>query len=575
LYKTAVTSCNICEDGRPPLWQIRARRVIHDKETRQLYFDQSQLLIRDVPVLYIPRLRLPDPTVRRATGFLIPSWRSSSRLGFGIKIPYFIALREDRDITLTPYVSPKTKTLEFRYRQAFRNGRIRLSGAISRDDDRPGETRGYIFGEGRFDLPNDFKLDFGFEATKDDTYLKDYDYSNKDRLESAIKISRARRDEYIFAGLINYYSLRDGERNSTLPTIVGDAFYDRRFFPAATGGELRLSAWAHGHRRYSDSDIDGRDVARFNAKAEWLRGWTLRNGLRADATLGIAGDIFDIRQDSEVDQHQSQLVPFSSIAFRYPMTKTESGGATQYLEPVAQVAWTGETDVNIPNDESTSQEFDSGNLLSLSRFPAPDRRERGAVGALGVNWARFDPNGIETSITVGQVFRNKADSDFSDSSGLSGKSSDYLVAGQVKTESGLEITARSLFDNSFDFSKAEVRGGFENARSSLFGTYVWLVADEEDNRPKNFSEIALDGSLRLAPNWTANADWRYDLSSDRAVTAGVGMIYTNECVTVDLSLKRRYTSSTNLEPSTSFGFSIGLRGFSARKGTDTYARTCG
>ena len=29
LYKTAVTSCKICEDGEAPLWQIRARRVVH------------------------------------------------------------------------------------------------------------------------------------------------------------------------------------------------------------------------------------------------------------------------------------------------------------------------------------------------------------------------------------------------------------------------------------------------------------------------------------------------------------------------------------------------------------------
>ena len=61
LYKTAVTSCRVCEDGKPPLWQIRARRVIHDKEEGQLYFDQAQFRIRNTPVFYIPRLRLPDP----------------------------------------------------------------------------------------------------------------------------------------------------------------------------------------------------------------------------------------------------------------------------------------------------------------------------------------------------------------------------------------------------------------------------------------------------------------------------------------------------------------------------------
>ena len=35
LYKTAATSCRVCDDGVPPLWQIRAKRVLHDQEEKQ------------------------------------------------------------------------------------------------------------------------------------------------------------------------------------------------------------------------------------------------------------------------------------------------------------------------------------------------------------------------------------------------------------------------------------------------------------------------------------------------------------------------------------------------------------
>ena len=575
LYKTAVTSCKVCDDGRPPLWQIRARRVIHDKEEGQLYFDQAEFRIRNTPILYIPRLRLPDPSVKRATGFLIPSLRSTSDLGTGIKVPYFINLREDRDLTITPYLSSKTSTLELRYRQAFVNGRIELNGAISRDDERPGETRGYVFGEGAFDLRNDFKLNFDFEITSDEAYLKDYDYSDKDRLDSEIIVSRARRDEYISAGLIGYKSLRDGEKNSTLPTIVADAIYERRLFPVATGGEIRLSANAHNHIRYSDEDIIGRDVTRVNLDASWLRGWTIPGGIRADAAIGVSADIFNITQDSTTNQGQSQLVPYSALALRYPMTRTEQNGATQFLEPIAQLAWTGASQLDIPNEESTRVEFDGGNLLSLSRFPSKDRREREAVAAFGVNWARFDPAGWESTVTLGRVIRDKADPSFSASSGLDGLHSDFLVAGQIKTVSGWAVTARTLFNDSFDFTKAEIRGQFKNDRGALSGTYLWLTEDPDEDRFGSTSEISLDGRIRIDPNWTANADWRYNLSDDRAATVGLGMNYMNECVTVDLSIKRRYTTSTSLEPSTSLGFTIGLRGFSARKGTETYSRTCG
>lgn len=575
IYKTAVTSCNTCTSGKPPLWQIRARRVIHDKDERQLYFDQAQFRIRNVPVFYFPRLRLPDPTVERWTGFLIPSFRSTTELGFGLKIPYFIALAPDRDLTLTPYISSRTRTMELRYRQAFIKGDIEINTALSRDDERPGETRGYIFADGTFDLQNDFELKFDIEATTDDAYLQDYGYSSKDRLDSQLLVSRARRDDYTAGSLIVYNSLRDNERNSTIPTIIGDLFYQKRFFPTSFGGEFRLTANAHNHIRYSDEDIEGRDVSRVNTQAEWLRGWALPGGFKAEARAGLAADIFNITQDSSTNQNQKQISPFTTLALRYPLTRVEEDGTTQFLEPIAQLAYTGGSQLNIPNEESTLVDFDDGNLLALSRFPSPDRRERGGVGALGVNWSRFAPTGWESALTLGQVIRKKSDESFTVSSGLSGTRSDYLVAGQIKTLNGWAVTARTLFNESFDFTKAEILGSYGHKRGALTGSYLWLTEDPGEDRFIDTSELYLDGSYLIADSWTASADWRYDVIESRASTAGLSLVYFNECVEVDFSVRRRYTSSSSLEPSTSFGLSIGLRGFSARSGSDAYTRTCG
>ncbi|MGA9410184.1 MAG: LPS assembly protein LptD [Roseobacter sp.] len=575
LYKTAVTSCDVCDDGKPPLWQIRARRIIHDKEERQLYFDQAQFRVRNVPVFYVPRLRLPDPTVERTSGFLIPSFRRTSELGFGIKVPYFFALRDDRDLTVTPYLSERTRTLEFRYRQAFVNGDIEFNTAISRDDERPGKTRGYLFGDGAFDLRNDFKLEFTIETTSDDAYLQDYGYSSKDRLESQVLVSRAKRDEYVAGSLINYQSLRDSEQNSTIPTIVGDLFYQRRFFPTAVPGELRFTANLHNHIRYSDRDIVGRDVQRLNTEANWLHSFDLPGGVRAETQMGLAGDIFNITQDSTTPQNQTQFTPFTTLALRYPMTRTEQSGATQFIEPIGQIAWTGSSQLDIPNEESTLVDFDGGNLLALSRFPAPDRRERGTVGAFGINWSRFALNGSEHALTLGQVVRSEEDDSFTASSGLTGTESDYLAAGQIKTQNGFAITARTLFDQSFNFTKAEVLGGYSHSRGTLTGSFLWLIKDPAENRFLDTSEVFLDGFYNIDRVWRARADWRYDLVENRSSTAGIGITYENECVEVDFSVRRRYTSSSSLEPSTSLGFTIGLRGFSARRGTETYARTCG
>jgi LPS-assembly protein len=583
LYKTAVTSCHICSDGRQPLWQIRAKRVIHDQQEQQLYFDGAQFRIRSIPVFYLPRLRLPDPTLERATGFLIPSLRSTSLLSTGIKVPYFIKLGDHRDLTLTPYLSSRTRTLEFRYRQAFARGSIEFEGAVTRDDLRSGETRGYLFGSGQFDLNRGYVLEFDIEATSDDAYLREYGFSDKDRLDSEISVSRARRDKYVRAGFVNFKTLRDGEDNATLPTNVFDFDYERRLFPTAIGGELSLDANAHAHFRTSsldtdsadaDSIVDGRDVLRLSVEVDWKRQWTFSNGVQTQTNLGFAADALQINQDSTFPDTDSAIDGYASITLRYPLIR-KTLKATQTVEPILQVGYTGGDDLNVPVEESTRVEFDEGNLLSLSRFPRPDRRERGGAVAYGVNWGRYASSGWNTTFTVGQVLRDIEDTDFTQTSGLSSTASDFLVAGQFQTETGLQIIGRGLFDEDFNVSKAELRGIWSTKKTSISTSFVWLTDDLAEDRPDEISELTFDGSYQINPRWSANANLRYDLIDDRAASAGVGFTYENECVSVDLTIDRRNTTSTTVEPSTDLGLSVSLRGFSASNGTQHIGRSCG
>ena len=580
MYKAAVTSCRICKTGRPPLWQIRARRVVHDQQEKQLYFDDAQFQIMDVPVFYMPRLRLPDPTLERATGFLIPSLHNSTQLGFGVRVPYFIRIGDHKDLTLTPFISANSLTLEARYRQAFRNGRIEFEGAISDDDFGPRSTRGYIFGRGTFELPRDFILTFDIEVVRDDAYLVDYGYSDKDRLQNELALERVERDEYIRGALTHFYSLRSGESNATLPSVVGNAEYERRFHPDTLGGELRFNALAHSHYRSSSQRTDGRDVTRLTLSGDWMRNWTLPGGVRARVQTGLALDSFHIAQSGNFSRSEAtETTPSAALRLRWPLLKTEGGGATQVIEPTLQLAWVGGSNPNVPNDESTLIEFDEGNLFAMSRFTAPDRRERGLTGAYGISWTRLDPKGWQASFAVGQVVREERETEalgasFTNSSGLDGKFSDVLFAGQFKNGNGLTLTARSLFDSAFDTTKAEARASWNTGRTNLGATYIWLRRDPRENRPGNVSEWAFDASQRLSRHWTGSADWRYDVAQDRSVRAGVGLKYTNECVDIALSASRRFTSSTILEPSTNISFTVGLRGFTTKTNDKSYVRTC-
>jgi LPS-assembly protein len=80
--------------------------------------------------------------------------------------------------------------------------------------------------------------------------------------------------------------------------------------------------------------------------------------------------------------------------------------------------------------------------------------------------------------------------------------------------------------------------------------------------------------VQLGDNWRARADWRYDFTSGRAARAGLGLDYETECIRVDLSLSRRFASSTNVSPSTDFGFRVSLLGLGGQSGSAAKARKC-
>ncbi|WP_299660897.1 LPS-assembly protein LptD [uncultured Ruegeria sp.] len=572
--KVAATSCHVCANGKPPIWQIRARKVTHDQLERQLYFEGAQFLVMDVPVFYFPTLRLPDPTLERATGFLVPSIRTTSQLGTGVQVPYFFKIGDHKDLTLTPYLSSKTRTLGFRYRQAFKAGRIRLRGAYTRDDVQPDQDRGYLFADGRFSLGNSYRLTFDIRTTSDDSYLADYGLPDYDRLRSEIALERIKRDTAFKTSFIHYKTLRDSENQDEIPSRVFDINYRKRIFPKALGGEVQLAFIGHTHTRTSDEDIVGRDVARATFDAEWLRSWTFATGLRAEAQLGAAIDTFNIRDDSNYPNNVTRSTPRAAFTLRYPMLRREQSGATQILEPIAQIGWTHVSDNDVPNDESTFQEFDQGNLLALSRFPAPDRREDGTTAVVGLNWSRYNADGWRALATIGQVFRSDADPDFTLTSGLQGTKSDLLLAGQLNNGKGLTLAARGLLNSDFSFTKAELRAAWVKGDTVLSGGYIWLEPDPAEQNNDEISELRVSGRYRIDQNWLTRANARYDFSESEPLRLGFGLTYENECVQVNVNVSRRFTSTSSIEPSTEFGFTVALTGYSVEGNGQKFKRRC-
>lgn len=559
LYKVSASSCAVC-GNREPLWEIRAQKVVHDQDEQQLYFDNATFRVRGVPIFWLPTLRMPDPTLERATGLLVPRVRSTNLLGLGIKLPYFIVFGDHRDLTLTPYVSPETFTLEARYRQAYMNGDLEVTGALSSDQLRPGAPRGYIFANGSFDLSNDYRLRFQTQLSSDEGYLLDYGYSTKDRLESHLILERYSPTTAVEMALIAYQGLLPVVTNESTPPLLAEASYRRLLYPDRMGGRLELTGALDAHWR--PTAIGGtRDVARIAAGAAWDRSWITDFGLVARVATGAEAELYATNDDPLIDSLVTRITPTAQAELRWPFAATTARGITHIVEPIVALNWSETYGGDVANEDSTRVELDEGNLFSAAHYPGDDGREGGPRMAYGVSWSHFD-GGNRSQVMLGRVYSGNP-SAFSKSSGLSTAHSDWLVAGQMRWDNGLSITGRTLLSADFVATKTEARIDWTNDKVDLGASYVWLDVDVDEDRTDSVSEWAFDASYQINPAWQISLDGRYDVAGNELAQAGAGVVWRNECVTVELSASRRYTSSISVDPSTDVRLEVELSGFSA------------
>ena len=123
------TACAPCRDDpkKPPLWQVKGARIIHDQTDKMLYFENAQLEFFGVPMAYLPYFSTPDPTVKRKTGFLMPAYSNYTTYGYGVETPFYWAIAPDYDATFSPrFTSRQGVLFQAEFRQRLMNGAYQI-----------------------------------------------------------------------------------------------------------------------------------------------------------------------------------------------------------------------------------------------------------------------------------------------------------------------------------------------------------------------------------------------------------------------------------------------------------------
>jgi LPS-assembly protein len=461
------TACAPCKDDpkKPPLWQVKAARIIHDQSDKMLYFENAQLEFFGVPLAYVPYGSAPDPTVKKKTGFLMPEIKSNPTYGYGIETPFFWNIAPDYDATFSPrFTTQQGVLMQAEFRQRLLNGsyQIRAYGIDQQDPaayaGQPGDRqfRGGVESKGQFALNDKWVWGWDGVALSDYMMMSDYSLSlYKDPLAAFLALPTEAVSDLYLTGVGNrsyfdaraIYFLSLSGNQSQVPVVApvidysnvvnhsvlgGEFSYKGNFtsltrdtaaFDAVTAASLAngscLATTADPAKNITPANCLLRGMpgtyTRATGEVDWRRSftdsagqiWTPFASLRLDAIDASVANQPGVSNFLPTGETQAlRVMPTVGLEYRYPFINVQPWGTTT-IEPIVQVIARPNEQYagKLPNEDAQSMTFDTSNLFSVDKFSGYDREEGGGRANVGVqSTTQFDRGGSITAV-FGQSYQ--------------------------------------------------------------------------------------------------------------------------------------------------------------------------
>jgi LPS-assembly protein len=587
LNRAVYSPCDVCNDEgeEQPLWQIKAVKVVRDENKKRIYYRNAYLEFLNQPILYLPYLSQPDPTVNRATGFLVPQIKTRQELGIVLEAPYFINLAPWRDLTITPTLfSGELPALSAEYRERFRAGPVRFGGTVTYAGGRiingiastKNEFRGYVYADSRLQHNDRWRSTFKLRLASDDTFLRRYDISYDDTLRNSYSLERFTTNSYFSGEIQAFQGLRSSTRQGLTPIILPSLNYWWRSQPGWLGGRFTAEA-----NTTSIVRTDGLDLQRGTATAGYEIPYLTSSGQQWKATVQTRADLYHVSNADRPDDPtygglngtRGRILPLAALEVRWPLGAPGFGGQ-QTLEPVVQIVAARRDNAvsRIPNEDSRSIDLDEANLFSLNRFPGYDRFEGGARLTYGARWS-LNTKKLAIETQFGQSYRLNTDSTaFPTGTGLSGKFSDFVGRTSVRIGDKIDIVHRFRIDK----QSLAIR---RNEIDAIFGGVTWTTSIGYSRLNRNIGiedladreELRLAGRLKVAKYWSITGSTIIDLTSQGKVPPGIkadgfsfvrnklGFEYEDECFLFGLSWRRNYTQDRDFRRGSTYILQFALK----------------
>jgi LPS-assembly protein len=575
VFRQAVYSpCDICrlDPTRKPLWQLKADKVIHDKTDQVVVYHHASLEMGGIPVFYMPYFRHPDPTVKRKTGFLMPTYGSFSDLGVVVSAPFYYAVDASRDLTLVPIITTKQgPVIVGEYRHRFRDGNITGTASYTQTHDLkkfpkssalPRSDRWHIFTQGRLDLNDEHVVTFDINKASDTTYLRRYPILPQGfRLRSPIKnmvstgaIEQFQDHSY---GVIRSTAYQTDNPGKT-PYIVPHAWYNYQTDPGAWNGIWNFDAnFLSLGRRLDTPGQNARHMQRLSLNGGWRLPYVSANGHLWALQMALRGDAYTLEHyqpnpASPVFKgaFRGRLFPIASAQWRYPLVK-RLNHAHWVLEPTAMIV--GTPPVNnrtIPNEDSLNIQVEDTSLFLPQRFSGLDRVDTGGRFIYGANSTWFFPHQKLAQFFLGHSVRLDHQQVLPNGAGENKKASDIVTRFRLNPMDGLQLLNRMAWyykrthprisDTSAIFGKRlltfQLNHTFVNKNSTIKGVGIsqatWIIGSQ----PLDHWSFSLGETRNLKRHQRG------------ALSHTISALYHDECFRMTISAFKARSSDRDIRP---------------------------
>jgi LPS-assembly protein len=625
LKRGVYSPCDLCREdpSAPPAWQLKAREIDHDKDLQLVEFRDAVMEIDGWPVFYTPYLSTPDPSVKRASGFLAPSAGSSNTLGAHVTIPYYLVLGPDKDLTLAPRFYTKVGPLaEAEYRERFGNGTLDAIGSLNHSNVGSGNSsssqgeqwRGHINEHSVFDLDETYRTGLDIQRVSDQTYLLRFGFGNP-LLNAMISRAYVEGFEQRASTDINAYifqPLLPGIGDSTQPIVLPVVNRNWQSPPDALGGRWNVNA--------NILDIVrevGTQTRRLSLGSEWDLSFRDPLGGQYNFSAGIRGDgysIADLSNKSNPElpsaffpvNGQPALVPTAAnfttgrtfpqlgLVWSYPLVH-RGAEITELIEPIVGgfAAPSSGNRRNIPDEDSLSFSLYDTDLFRRDRLAGYDVLDTGQRVDYGTKFGIYDKTGGSYRLLIGQSYRAQRNPFLPVGSGAENRLSDVVGRLVLSPNSYLDLIYRFRFratplaDRN---QQVTVSAGPQSLR--VAANFVYLPAQVQGEAVTNpvtgqnvlygkREQLSFDVTAKLTRYWSVRAAETVSLinsttlvnnvqtpqASSASLYGSLSAIYQDECMAFIGAVTQSGIRSGDVVPGYSVLFSLVFKNLGEIGGT--------